>query len=128
MHFLNIPTTRAATLVTSQSTVERDPFYDGRVLDEKCTVVSRLAPNYFRFGSFEIFKGGNGRSGPSAGNEILRKQLLDHVLQYYPEIFHSDLSEEEKYAAFYTEVTKRTADLVARYNFQIIHNTLRCYQ
>ena len=114
MFYLNIPTTRAATLVTSSSTVARDPFYDGRVLDEKCTIVSRIAPNFFRFGSFEIFKGDGGRKGPSAGNEILKKQLLDHVLSYYPEISNSDLTDEEKYAAFYTVVTKKTAELVAR--------------
>lgn len=29
MHYLNIPTTRAGTVVTSDSTVERDPYYDG---------------------------------------------------------------------------------------------------
>ena len=39
MYYLNIPTTRAASIVTSESTVIRDPFYDGTRLDEKCTVV-----------------------------------------------------------------------------------------
>lgn len=114
MHFLRIPTTRAATLVTSESTVQRDPFYDGGVLDEKCTIVSRIAPNFFRFGSFEIFKKDGSRKGPSAGNEGLKKQLLDHVLTYYPSINDADLSETERYAALYTEVTRRTAELAAR--------------
>lgn len=114
MHFLNIPTTRAATLVTSESTVQRDPFYDGGVLDEKCTIVSRIAPNFFRFGSFEIFKKDGSRKGPSAGNEHLKKQLLDHVLTYYPSINNADLTEIERYASLYTEVTKRTAELAAR--------------
>lgn len=114
MHFLHIPTTRAATLVTSASTVQRDPFYDGGVLDEKCTIVSRIAPNFFRFGSFEIFKKDGSRRGPSAGNERLKKQLLDHVLTYYPSIDSADLTETERYAALYTEVTKRTAELAAR--------------
>jgi uncharacterized protein YdiU (UPF0061 family) len=115
MHFLNIPTTRAATLVTSKSTVQRDPFYDGNVLDEKCTVVSRIAPNFFRFGSFEIFKSDGSRKGPSAGNEGLKRTLLDHVLMYYPEIDKND-SSEEQYAALYTEVVRRTAELVARWH------------
>mmetsp|Transcript_27404 Transcript_27404/g.26199 ORF Transcript_27404/g.26199 Transcript_27404/m.26199 type:complete len:691 (+) Transcript_27404:27-2099(+) len=114
MHFLHVPTTRAATLVTSKSTVQRDPFYDGNVLDEKCTVVSRTAPNFFRFGSFEIFKYDGGRKGPSAGNEELKRTLLDHVLTYYPEIDKND-SSEEQYAALYTEVVRRTAELVARW-------------
>ena len=38
MHFLHVPTTRSASCVTSSSTVQRDPFYDGGVIDEKCTV------------------------------------------------------------------------------------------
>ena len=29
MHYLGVPTTRAATCITSSSTVERDPMYDG---------------------------------------------------------------------------------------------------
>ena len=119
MHYLNIPTTRAATLITSASTVQRDPFYDGGVLDEKCTIVSRIAPNFFRFGSFEIFKSDGSRKGPSAGNAALKKQLLDHVLTYYPKINKSDLDQSERYAAFYTEIVRRTAMLVARKRLQI---------
>ena len=115
MHYLHIPTTRAATLVTSTSTVQRDPFYDGGVLDEKCTVVSRVASNFFRFGSFEIFKGDGSRKGPSAGNAALKKQLLDHIITYYPSIDKSDMSETEKYAAFYSEIVRRTAELAARF-------------
>ena len=114
MHYLNIPTTRAATLITSASTVQRDPFYDGGVLDEKCTIVSRIAPNFFRFGSFEIFKSDGSRKGPSAGNAALKKQLLDHVLTYYPTINKSELDQSERYAAFYTEIVRRTAMLAAR--------------
>ena len=127
MHFLHIPTTRAATLVTSASTVQRDPFYDGGVLDEKCTVVSRVASNFFRFGSFEIFKGDGSRKGPSAGNAALKKQLLDHIITYYPSIDKSDLSETEKYAAFYTEIVRRTAELAARFvNQKCIVSPLNC--
>ena len=114
MHYLNIPTTRAATLVTSASTVQRDPFYDGGVLAEKCTIVSRIAPNFFRFGSFEIFKSDGSRKGPSAGNAALKKQLLDHVLTYYPTISKSDLDQSERYEAFFTEIVRRTANLAAR--------------
>ena len=113
MHFLRIPTTRAATLVTSTSTVMRDPFYDGNALDEKCTIVSRIAPNFFRFGSFEIFKKDGSRKGPSPGNERLKEELLDHVVDYYFET--ADLKNEAKYADFYTQIVKSTAELVARY-------------
>ena len=56
MHYLRIPTSRAASLVVSDTTVARDPLYTGDVIMEKCAVVLRLAPTFFRFGSFEIFK------------------------------------------------------------------------
>ena len=68
MHFLGIPTTRALACVTSESTTQRDPLYDGTVIDEKCTIVTRLAPNFFRFGSFEIFKHASDGPGERAGD------------------------------------------------------------
>jgi uncharacterized protein YdiU (UPF0061 family) len=119
MHFLNIPTTRAGSVVMSDSTVERDPFYDGNSLNEPCAIVSRIAPNFFRFGSFEIFKAGTSeyRAGPSAGNESLKKQLLDHILLYYPGISSSFMnqSQEEVYSKLLEEIVRRTAILVAKY-------------
>ncbi len=45
---------RCATCVSSDTEVVRDPFYDGHTVLEKCAVVSRLSPNFFRFGSMEI--------------------------------------------------------------------------
>ena len=58
MYYLNIPTSRAASLVASDITkVKRDPVYSGNVIDEKCAVVLRVAPTFMRFGSFEIFLG-----------------------------------------------------------------------
>lgn len=56
MWALGIPTTRAASLVVSDTTVQRDQFYNGNVIDEQCAVVLRVAPTFIRFGSFEIFK------------------------------------------------------------------------
>lgn len=42
MHFLDIPTTRAAALVTSDTKVRRDVFYTGNVIQERASVrVSR---------------------------------------------------------------------------------------
>jgi uncharacterized protein YdiU (UPF0061 family) len=120
MHFLNIPTTRAGSLVTSDSTVQRDPMYDGGVIDERCSIVSRIAPNFFRFGSFEIFKPSEGRSsgarmGPSHRNGALKKQLLDHIIKYYADTVSTTSTDEEKYRLFFVELTKRTATLVAKW-------------
>ena len=119
MHFLNIPTTRAAACVTSDSTVQRDPLYDGRAVDERCTLVSRVAPNFFRFGSFEIFKAksdGSDRAGPSAGDDALKERLLNHMLLFFPDI-NSDCasSPSAKYVKFYEAVVASTAKLVAKW-------------
>ena len=142
--YLGIPTTRAATCVTSDSTVQRDPLYDGSVINERCTVVSRIAPNFFRFGSFEIFKPAEGRgegtrAGPSAGNDALKKRLLDHVVSYYPDIDRVSTGAESKaaaatteesdrgevYAAFFREVCRRTAGLVAKWqSVGFVHGVL----
>jgi serine/tyrosine/threonine adenylyltransferase len=54
----------------------------------------RLAPTFFRFGSFEIFKEQDrmsGRSGPSEGlKEQMMPQMLEFVIKnHYPEIYQS---------------------------------------
>jgi len=70
-----IPTTRAAALVVSNDLVKRDKFYNGKVRKERTAVVLRLAPSWFRIGSFELL---------ARNNEIdLLKQLSDFVIKYY---------------------------------------------
>ena len=56
MFHLGIPTTRAATCITSDDYVIRDIWYDGNEISERCTVISRIAETFIRFGTFEIFK------------------------------------------------------------------------
>jgi len=154
MFYLGVPTTRAATCITSDTTIPRDPFYDGNVLDENCTVVSRLAPNFFRFGSFEIFKpkdgdGENARVGPSYANTALKKKLLDHVLLFFPNNSFSEGApapvaapapaaatavtttnpripiELSSYRSFFRQVVKSTAILVAKWQaFGFVHGVL----
>ena len=48
MHALGIPTTRAATIVTSSSTVPRDILYNGNVRSERCAVITRIARSFLR--------------------------------------------------------------------------------
>ncbi|KAI5942798.1 Protein adenylyltransferase SelO, mitochondrial [Manis javanica] len=120
MFHLGIPTTRAGACVTSQSTVMRDMFYDGNPKYEPCTVVLRIASTFLRFGSFEIFKPADehtGRSGPSVGRNDIRVQILDYVIgTFYPEIqaAHGGHSVQRN-AAFFREVTRRTARMVAEW-------------
>lgn len=92
MNALGIPTTRAASLIVSDTYVKRDPLYKGDVINEKCAVVMRVAPTFWRFGSFEIFKERDhttDRAGPCKGlKEEMMPQMLDYILKYqYPEIY-----------------------------------------
>uniref|UniRef100_A0A672PU16 Selenoprotein O n=1 Tax=Sinocyclocheilus grahami TaxID=75366 RepID=A0A672PU16_SINGR len=76
---LGVPTTRAGSVVASDSRVQRDVYYDGNPRMERCSVVLRIAPSFIRFGSFEIFKRADeftGRQGPSYGHDEIRTQIL----------------------------------------------------
>ncbi|XP_015224755.1 PREDICTED: selenoprotein O-like, partial [Cyprinodon variegatus] len=117
MAALGIPTTRAASLVTSDLYVSRDPLNNGQRIEERCSVVMRLAPTFIRFGSFEIFQGRDefsGLEGPSAGRHDIRAQLLDYVIEsFYPQIQQAHHDRKERNLLFFKEVMMRTAKLVA---------------
>ncbi|KAM5171107.1 protein adenylyltransferase SelO, mitochondrial [Mantella aurantiaca] len=120
MYHLGTPTTRAASCVTSDSTVIRDIYYDGNPKKEKCTMVLRVAPTFLRFGSFEIFKPVDeftGRQGPSVDRNDIRIQMLDYVIgTFYPDIQDKYAGNNpERNAAFFREITRRTARLVAEW-------------
>jgi len=87
MWALGIPTTRAASLITSDSTVVRDKLYTGNAKHEKCAVVMRVAPTFIRFGSFEIFKDvdlHSGGKGPSNGlKDNMLPPMLDYLVQHH---------------------------------------------
>lgn len=118
MHHLGIPTTRALSCVTSETRVMRDIFYSGNPIMEKCTVVSRLAPTFLRFGSFEIFKPLDpltGRVAPSVGRDELLVKLLHYTIStFYREIYDAFSDDIEKmYTEFFKKVVEVTARLVA---------------
>uniref|UniRef100_A0AAR2IWJ1 Selenoprotein O n=1 Tax=Pygocentrus nattereri TaxID=42514 RepID=A0AAR2IWJ1_PYGNA len=116
---LGMPTTRAGSIVTSDSQVMRDVFYSGNPRMERCSVVLRIAPTFIRFGSFEIFKQADeftGRQGPSYGRDEIRTQMLDYVIEtFYPEIQQNHSDPVERNTAFFREVMLRTARLVAQW-------------
>lgn len=71
--FTGIPTSRAAGIVASEDRCMRDPMYDGNPIMEKMAVVLRLAPTWFRFGSFEL---------PMKTDELhLLQKLFDFILK-----------------------------------------------
>ncbi|KAG3140603.1 Selenoprotein O [Phytophthora idaei] len=118
MHALGVPTTRAGSVVMSIETqVLRDIFYNGNAKTEPTAVVTRIAKSFLRFGSFEIFKDEDkftGLAGPSAhleNKEEMMRQMLDFTIrQYFPEI-----NGERKYEKFFEQVVRRTAKLVAKW-------------
>jgi len=97
MHALGIPTTRALCIVGSDRPVYRED-------EETAALVTRLAPSFVRFGSFEVFYYRN-------QIEPLR-QLADYVIaRYFPEL----AARAEPYAELLREVTRRTAELMAQW-------------
>jgi len=97
MHALGIPTTRALCIVGSDRPVYRED-------EETAALVTRLAPSFVRFGSFEVFYYRN-QVEPI-------KHLADYVIaRYYPEL--AGLS--DPYPEFLRHVALRTANLMAHW-------------
>ncbi|MEQ1592346.1 MAG: protein adenylyltransferase SelO [Thiobacillaceae bacterium] len=97
MHALGIPTTRALAIIGSDKPVYRED-------EETAAIVTRLAPSFVRFGSFEVFYYRN-------QVEPIR-QLADYVIaRYYPDL----TALTDPYPEFLRQVTLRTADLMAQW-------------
>lgn len=103
MFYLNVPTTRALSLVTTGDDIVRDMFYDGRPQYEKGAIVARVAPSFLRFGNFEIL---------FAMGEIQNlKDLCDWTVnRFYPEI--KNLKTEEKIQEFFKYVCEKSLTMV----------------
>jgi uncharacterized protein YdiU (UPF0061 family) len=103
MFALGIPTTRALAITASDDRVRRETM-------ETAAVVTRMAPSFIRFGSFEHWAS---RREP----ERLR-ELADFVItNYYPECLTPPAGEADvpngKYLRWLGEVVRRTARLMA---------------
>ncbi len=89
---LGIPTSRALSLVATNEAVMREKPEPG-------AVIARMAPSHVRFGHFEHFH--------HAGKTDQVRALMDHVIaEHMPGLSH---------AAFYGEVVRRTAVMVAHW-------------
>jgi uncharacterized protein YdiU (UPF0061 family) len=116
IHGLGIPTTRALSLVTSDTLIARDPLYSGNVVQEKASVVCRVAESFLRFGSFEIFKKTDertGMEGPSSSDEI-RDDLLPRLANFVMDSYYPQVNGNVSF--FFDEVVRRTASLVAHWH------------
>uniref|UniRef100_A0A8C3BQY6 Selenoprotein O n=1 Tax=Cairina moschata TaxID=8855 RepID=A0A8C3BQY6_CAIMO len=103
MHYLGIPTSRAASLVVSDDEVWRDQFYNGNIKKERGAIVLRLAKSWFRIGSLEILA--------HSGELDLQRRLLDFIIQeHFPLIAVND---SDRYLEFFSTVVSETANLIA---------------
>ncbi|XP_057588704.1 protein adenylyltransferase SelO-like isoform X2 [Hippopotamus amphibius kiboko] len=103
MHYLGIPTSRAASLVVSDDAVWRDQFYNGNVVKERGAVVLRVAKSWFRIGSLEILA--------YYGELDLLRTLLDFIIQeHFPSV---NVKEPNRYVDFFSVVVSETAQLIA---------------
>ena len=102
---LGVPTTRALSLVATGDDVVRDMFYDGHPKHEPGAIVCRVAPNFLRFGNYEL--------PASRGETALLRQLVDFTLaNFFPQL---GATSKQSVAAFLTEVAQRTARLMAQW-------------
>ena len=110
MFHLGVPTTRALSLITTGEWVRRDMFYDGNPQLEAGAVVCRVAPNFTRFGNFEIFS--------ARGDLELLKKLTDFTIRADFAHLLVDVSAEitaDVYLQWFIEVCTRTAQLMAHW-------------
>ncbi len=97
MAALGIPTTRALMVTGSTKNVIRETV-------ETAAVVTRMAPSFVRFGSFEHWRYND------KPDEL--RVLADYVIQnFYPELAGA----QSPYLALLEEVTRRTARMIAHW-------------
>jgi uncharacterized protein YdiU (UPF0061 family) len=115
MHHLGIPTTRALCLVDTGEAVIRDILYDGHPRPEPGAIVCRVAPTFLRFGNFELFA--------ARGDLQVLKKLADYTLEtFFPELGPPSPA---AYVAWFQEVVRRTAELVAAWmSVGFVHGVL----
>lgn len=97
MAALHIPTTRALCVTGSDALVMRER-------PETTAVVTRMAPSFIRFGSFEHWY-------YNKDFDALKILADDVIARFYPHC----LEQENPYAAFLADVTERTAHLMAQW-------------
>jgi uncharacterized protein YdiU (UPF0061 family) len=110
MYHLNVPTTRALSLMTTGEMVVRDMFYDGHPKEELGAVVCRVAPSFIRFGSFEILA--------AQGDMKALSELCDFTIKnYFPHLLenHKGKINKEIYLNWFREVVQLSAQMVVEW-------------
>jgi uncharacterized protein YdiU (UPF0061 family) len=102
LHALDIPTTRALSIVASDLPVQRESL-------ETAAVIIRLAPSHVRFGTFEYF---------AARGAVERvRELADYAIarHYGDGPLRFAQGDNRRYSEFFGEVCRRTGRLIARW-------------
>ena len=97
LHALGIPSSRALSVVASDTPVWREK-------QERAAMVLRLAPSHIRFGHFEYFY--------YTQQPELQRQLGEHVLANH---FPGCLTQPEPYLDMFREIVERNAELIAKW-------------
>ena len=97
MNNLNIPSTRAVALFTSEEKVLRDSY-------ESSAVLLRSSQSHIRFGHFEFFHYRN------ESKQV--KKLADYAIENYP-LFNE--SAEEPYVDFFQTIVQKTAQMISKW-------------
>lgn len=105
MYHLGVPTTRALSLCLSGEMVLRDMMYDGNAAWEKGAIVCRVAPNFIRFGNFEILT--------ARKNFKTLEKLADFCISnYFAEI---DPTDPNRFIDFFKKVAEKTMLLMVEW-------------
>lgn len=105
MHFLNIPTTRALSIIDTGDDVLRDKMYDGNAAYEKGAIVCRVAPDFIRFGHFELFA--------SRNDQKMLKLLADYLLKNH--FKHIDLQSSDCYFELWKRIVLLNIETVGHW-------------
>jgi protein adenylyltransferase len=102
LHALDIPTTRALSIVASDFPVQRES-------PETAAAIIRLAPSHVRFGTFEYF------AARGAVDRV--RELADYVIarHFGDGTLRSAPGDDQRYSEFFGEVCRRTGRLIARW-------------
>lgn len=105
MHHLDVPTTRALSLIMTGENVIRDMFYNGNPKAEPGAVVCRVAPSFIRFGNFQIL---------TARRDVdLLKKMVDYTIR--TDFPHLGEPSPTIYIDWFTEVCKKTAEMIVHW-------------
>ena len=105
MFHLNVPTTRALSLVTTGEMVVRDMMYDGNPAPEIGAVVCRVAPSFIRFGSFQIHT--------ADGNYDTLKILLNHTIKHH--FPNHSIDDDDGIVNWLKHIAETTAEMIAHW-------------